>query len=52
MLGDESINGSSVSSKQEAIQFVKNNSERYGVWEVQVMNLGRVRTEVYHSPDN
>lgn len=47
-----SINGTSVNSEQEAIGFVRNNSDRYDVWEVQVMNLGRVRTEVYHSPEN
>jgi hypothetical protein len=46
------INGTSVNSQQEAIQFAKDNSERYSVWEVQVMNLGRVRTEIYHSPSN
>ncbi|MEM9382749.1 MAG: PDZ domain-containing protein [Planctomycetota bacterium] len=47
-----SINGSPVSSEQEAIQFVKTNSDRYDVWEVRVRNLGRERTEVYHSPGN
>ncbi|MEM1452885.1 MAG: PDZ domain-containing protein [Planctomycetota bacterium] len=46
-----SINGSPVNSQQEAIQFVKQNSDRYDVWEVRVRNLGRERTEVYHSPD-
>ena len=47
-----SINGTPVHSQQEAIQFAKDNSERYSVWEVQVMNLGRVRTEVYHNSNN
>jgi len=47
-----SINGTSVHSQQEAIKFAKDNSDRYSVWEVQVMNLGRVRTEVYHSSND
>ena len=45
-----SINGNPVSSEQEAIAFAKNNSERYSVWEVEVLRFGRVETVVYHSP--
>ena len=48
----KSINGFPVSSKQEAIAFAKKNSDRYEIWQVEVENLGRTRTEVYHSPSN
>ncbi len=47
-----SINGTPVSSQQEAIAFAKANSERYTVWTVEVLRLGRVETVVYHSPGN
>lgn len=47
-----SINGTPVSSKQEAISFAKKHADIYEVWEVQVMNLGRIRTEVYHTPSD
>ncbi|QDV08368.1 PDZ domain (Also known as DHR or GLGF) [Planctomycetes bacterium Poly30] len=46
----KSINGYPVNSKQEAIAFAKKNSDRYEIWQIEVENLGRVRTEVYHSP--
>ena len=45
-----SINGTPVSSQQEAIAFAKSNAERYSVWEVEVLRFGRVETVVYHSP--
>ncbi len=45
-----SINGHPVSSEQEAIKFVKNNSETTTVWQVVVENLGRQRTVTYNSP--
>ena len=45
-----SINGTPVGSQQEAIGFAKANSERYSVWTVEVLRLGRVETLVYHSP--
>ncbi len=44
------INGTPVGSQQEAIGFAKANSERYSVWTVEVLRLGRVETIVYHSP--
>ncbi|MEM6674002.1 MAG: PDZ domain-containing protein [Planctomycetota bacterium] len=47
-----SINGHPVSSQQEAIQFAKQNSDRYSVWQVEVLRLGRVETLTYHSPDD
>ncbi|MEM1452884.1 MAG: PDZ domain-containing protein [Planctomycetota bacterium] len=47
-----SINGSPVNSEQEAIQFINGNSDKYDVWQVEIMNMGRTRTETYHSPDN
>lgn len=47
-----SINGTPVSSQQEAIAFAKANSEQYSVWTVEVLRLGRVETVVYHSPGN
>ena len=46
------INGHPVNSQQEAISFAKNNSERYSVWEVEVLRLGRIETIVYHSPQD
>lgn len=46
----KSINGYPVNSKQEAIAFAKKNADRYEIWQIQVENLGRIRTEVYHSP--
>ncbi|MFT5052827.1 MAG: type II secretory pathway component PulC [Chlamydiales bacterium] len=48
----KSINGHPVTSKQEAVKFVKNNQDRYSVWEVVVENLGRERTVVYESPSD
>lgn len=42
-----SINGHKVSSQQEAIQFVKANQDKYSVWEVAVMRLGKLETLVY-----
>ena len=45
-----SINGTPVGSQQEAFGFAKANSERYSVWTVEVLRLGRVETLVYHSP--
>lgn len=42
-----SINGHPVTSEQEAIQFVKNNAEKYSVWEVVIERLGRQETIVY-----
>lgn len=45
-----SINGHPVSSEQEAIKFVKNNSETTTVWQVVVENLGRQRTVTYNTP--
>lgn len=47
-----SINGYPVSSKQEAIKFVKNNKDIYTVWEVVVENMGRRTTKVYRSPES
>lgn len=45
-----SINGFPVSSEQEAIKFIKNNSETTTVWQVVIENLGRQRVETYNSP--
>ncbi|MEZ6017307.1 MAG: PDZ domain-containing protein [Planctomycetota bacterium] len=44
-----SINGQPVSSEQEAIKFVKNNSANTTVWQVVVENLGRQRTVTYNT---
>ncbi|MCP3916939.1 MAG: PDZ domain-containing protein [bacterium] len=46
-----SINGEPVKSEQEAIRYVKNNSDRYSVWEVEILRMGRHETHVYRSPD-
>jgi len=45
-----SINGHAVSSEQEAIKFVKNNSNTTSVWQVVIENLGRQRTVTYNTP--
>jgi len=47
-----SINGHAVSSEQEAIKFVKNNSNTTTVWQVVIENLGRRRTVTYNTPDD
>jgi hypothetical protein len=46
----KSINGHPVTSKQEAITFVKNNVDVYDKWEVVVESKGRLKTLVYYSP--
>jgi len=46
----KSINGHPVTSKQEAITFVKNNKDLYDKWEVVVESKGRLKTLVYYSP--
>ena len=46
----KSINGHPVTSKEEAIQFVKNNKDNYDVWEVEVWNRGQTRTITYLPP--
>ncbi len=48
----KAINGHPVSSKQEAINFVKNNQEMYEKWEITVENLGQERTVTYLPPKN
>lgn len=47
----KSINGHPVTSSQEAIQFAKNNSEKYKVWEIVIENKGAERTVTYESPE-
>lgn len=47
-----SINGQPVSSAQEAINFAKNNADKYSTWEVVVENLGARRTLIFESPPN
>lgn len=47
----KSINGHPVTSSQEAIQFAKNNSEKYKVWEIVIENKGALRTVTYESPE-
>ena len=46
----KSINGHPVTSVQEAITFVKNNSHQYTTWEVIVESKGKLVTKIYHSP--
>lgn len=45
----KSINGTPVTSTQEAIKFVKTNKDQYSTWEVVVENKGRTRTMTFHS---
>lgn len=47
----KSINGTPVSSTQEAIKFVRTNKDQYTTWEVVIENKGRTRTQTYHSPN-
>jgi hypothetical protein len=47
-----SINGHAVTSDQEAIKYVKNNSNTTSVWQVVIESLGRQRTVTYNSPNN
>lgn len=46
----KSINGTPVTSTQEAISFVKNNQGVYERWEIEVENMGQVRTVTYLPP--
>ncbi|MBM3989043.1 MAG: PDZ domain-containing protein [Planctomycetes bacterium] len=46
----KSINGQPVSSKEEAIVYVKNNKDKYDAWEVEIWNKGQTRTVTYYSP--
>ena len=36
----------------KAIRYVKNNSDRYSVWEVEILRMGRAETHVYRSPQD
>lgn len=47
----KSINGHPVTSTQEAIHFVKSNSNKYNTWEIVIENKGQTRTVTYHSPN-
>jgi hypothetical protein len=47
----KSINGHPVSSKEEAITFVKNNKDVYDRWEVEIWNKGQTRTMTYYPPN-
>jgi len=47
-----SINGNPVSSEQEGIQYVREHSDQYDVWEVRYIRLGVERTEIYRSPQD
>jgi hypothetical protein len=46
----KSINGHPVASKDEAIVFVKNNKDKYDVWEVEIWNKGQMRTLTFYPP--
>lgn len=47
-----SINGTSVTSEQEAMQYVRQNGDNYSTWEVRYIRLGVERTEIYRSPQD
>ena len=47
-----SINGNSVTSEQQAIQYVRQNSDSTSVWNVRILRNGREVEEVYHSPED
>lgn len=44
-----SINGHKVGSEAEAISFVKENQDKYDVWNVKILRFGKEETVVYHS---
>lgn len=46
----KSINGHDVNSTQEAISFVKNNADKYDVWEVVIESKGKTKTITYKVP--
>ena len=46
-----SINGHPVTSEQEGIQYVRQNSDNTSIWRVIYLRGGAQREEVYHSPD-
>jgi hypothetical protein len=46
----KSINGQSVTSMSEAVQYVKTHSNQTTTWEVVVESKGITRTVIYHSP--
>jgi hypothetical protein len=48
----KSINGQSVTSVQEAVQYVKSHSGQTTTWEVVVESKGITKTVTYHSPAN
>ena len=46
----KSINGTPVTSKEEAINFVKRNKDKYTEWVVEIWNKGQTRTITYYPP--
>jgi len=48
----KSINGQSVSSVSEAVQYVKTHADQTNSWEVVVESKGMTKTVIYHSPAN
>lgn len=46
----KSINGTPVTTPQEAVSFIKNNKDKYTKWEVEVESKGQLKTMVYYSP--
>jgi hypothetical protein len=48
----KSINGHSVTSTSEAIQFVKTHQDQFDTWEVEITNKGQTRTVTYMSPQH
>lgn len=47
-----SINNSPVTSEQQAIQYVRQNSDNTDVWRVKILRGGREIEEIYHSPED
>lgn len=46
----KSINGHPVTSKEDAVVYVKNNKDNFDTWEVEIWNRGQTRTVTYYSP--
>lgn len=47
-----SVNGTPITSEQQGIQYVRQNSDTTSVWRVEVLRNGRIETQIYRSPED
>ncbi|TDJ68068.1 MAG: hypothetical protein E2O39_13695 [Planctomycetota bacterium] len=47
----KSVNGHAVTSEHEAIKFFKTNQDKYSVWSVVVLSMGKEKTLIFESPE-